>query len=64
MEERQLVFLQEFSKKRSKGYDFIANNYMDFTKSELKDIILELMYNSDDRDTIEELKDRWGLYNL
>lgn len=62
MEERELTFLQEFSK--GKGYDFIANNYMDFTKSELKDIILELMYNSDDRDTIEELKDRWGLYNL
>ena len=59
MEERQLVFLQEFSKKRSKGYDFIANNYMDFTKSELKDIILELIYNTDRERVIEELKDRW-----
>lgn len=59
MEERQLVFLQEFSKKRSKGYDFIANNYIDFTKSELKDIILELICNTDKERVIEELKDRW-----
>lgn len=27
-----------------KGYDFIANNYWEFSKEELKDIILELTY--------------------
>ena len=59
MEERQLVFLQELLKQRSKAYDFIANNYMDFTKSELKDIILELICNSDRERVVEELKDRW-----
>jgi len=60
MEERQLVFLQELLKQRSKAYDFIANNYMDFTKSELKDIILELICNSDREIVVEELKDRWS----
>ena len=59
MNERQLVFLQEFSRQRSKGYDFIAKNYMDFTKEELKDIVLELICNTDRERVIEELRDRW-----
>lgn len=56
------------------GYDFIAKNYYEFSKEELKDIILELdyaihctdIYSSLEcaRDVYvsasEELKDRWS----
>ena len=54
------------------GYDFIAKNYYEFSKEELKDIILELDYaiHSEAKhfasaeeiytSASEELKDRWS----
>lgn len=54
------------------GYDFIAKNYYEFSKEELKDIILELDYaiHSEAKhfasaeeicaSALEELKDRWS----
>lgn len=48
------------------SYDFIANNYYNMTKDELKDIILELDYalsrNNSYEDVAQELKDRWNIY--
>ena len=42
MEKHLEEFLQ--STVSDKSYDYIANNYYNFTKEELKDIILELLY--------------------
>ena len=42
MERRLDEFLESMVK--DKSYDYIANNYMNFRKEELKDIILELLY--------------------
>lgn len=58
----------------SNGYDFIAKNYWEFSKEELKDIILELDYAIHCTDTngsfdcardvyvsaSEELQERWN----
>jgi hypothetical protein len=57
MDENEKKFLKAL--KNGNGYDFIANNYFTFTKEELKDIILELLFNTNVDDTIEELKQRW-----
>jgi hypothetical protein len=57
MDENEKKFLKAL--KDGNGYDFIANNYFTFTKEELKDIILELLFNTNVDDTIEELKQRW-----
>ena len=56
-----------------KLYDYVANNYYDMSKSELKDIILELAYainqvggfdiqkaNDAWEFILEEVKDRWS----
>lgn len=41
-------------------YDFIANNYYDMTKDELKDICLEAVYNvADDEFVSDGLEERW-----
>lgn len=49
--------------RNGEGYDYIANHYYEFTKEELKDIILECLFVIDDnkaKDVAEELKDfRW-----
>ncbi len=57
MDENEKKFLKAL--KNGNGYDFIANNYFTFTKEELKDIILELLFNTNIDETIEELKQRW-----
>lgn len=54
-----------------KAYDFIANNYWQMNKENLKDILLEFIYEADesvlmdrafDTDNIvAELEDRYGL---
>lgn len=45
------------------GYDYVANHYYDFTKDDLKGIILECLYVIEDADKLEsiaeELKDRF-----
>lgn len=57
MDENEKKFLKAL--KDGNGYDFIANNYFTFTKEELKDIILELLFNTNVDETIVELKARW-----
>lgn len=53
---------------QDKAYDYIANNYYNYTKDELKDIILELLYGIYTNDTnymqtyesiVEEIKERY-----
>ena len=53
---------------QDKAYDYIANNYCNYTQDELKDIILELLYGIYTNDTnymqtyesiIEEIKERY-----
>lgn len=50
--------------RENKGYDFIANHYYEFTKDELKDIILECLYVLDIDDILDniadELEERWN----
>ena len=66
--ENQEKFLRSLTEDTS--YDFIANNYQDFSKTELKDIILELLYGIHTSgmeidiitDVASELSDRW-LFN-
>lgn len=67
MEENERKFIEAVNNDTS--YDFIANNYMNFSKEQLKDIIIELMYaihiESNDEKTIldsalDELTDRWS----
>ena len=49
-------------------YDFIANNYWNISKEELKDVILELIWTFMDSPHLEEeiqqlltnLSERWG----
>lgn len=67
------MYREEFIKALEKGigYDFMANHYPNFSKSELKDIVLELLYELEvahgcDRvpdidNVIPELEDRWDL---
>ena len=55
------------------AYDYIANHYMEYTQTELKDIVLELLYgihteenrgnitNSTRSGIAEELADRWSI---
>ena len=59
MEKRQVEFLNAVENETAYGY--IANNYTEFTKDELKDIIQELLFTCrfDSEDIIEELKYRW-----
>lgn len=66
MEQNEKNFIE--SVKKHIEYDFISKNYMDFTKTQLKDIILELLYaiNTDSdnesgvlNSAINELIDRW-----
>lgn len=46
------------------GYDYVANHYTEFTKEELKDIILECLYaiNNEytEADVAGELEDIWN----
>lgn len=51
-------------------YDFIANNYWNMDKTDLKDIILELLYGIYENEkhgidakeeAIENLKERWDM---
>lgn len=44
-----------------KGYDFIANNYWEFSKEELKDIILELTYAIKQTDSRGEWDSSWDV---
>lgn len=47
---------------QSQAYDFIAGNYFKLTKEELKIILLEFIYNTDNKtireNIIPELKER------
>lgn len=51
---------------RTKGsiYDLVANHYWEMSKEELKDLLLEFIYVTDESnydDVADELVDRWGL---
>lgn len=63
MEAKKAGFIEALEE--GKGYDYIANHYSEFKVWDLKDIILELLYEmgqhheNDVDSVIEELKERW-----
>ena len=68
MEERQRAFLNAISD--NLAYEYIASHYCEFTKEELKDIILEFVYpmtlGSNERMRLgvkNELEERWDTYD-
>lgn len=66
MENRQVKFLDAIS--NNEAYDYIAKHYYEYQKDELKNIILEMLYEFEGRDKTTpamldvkaELEDRWS----